>query len=467
MSFVFYDTETTGLDSAFDQILQFAAIKTDAELNEIERFEIRSRLCPSVIPHPKALHVTGTTVDRLTDSGLPTRYDMTCQIRAKLLDWSPAIFVGHNSIAFDEHFLRQSLYQSLQPPYLTNTSGNCRSDSLRIIQAAVALEPGCIEVPTVNGKRSFKLDQLAPANGFEHSNAHDALADVEATIAVCRLLLERVPEVWSNLCRVSQKQAALDFIASEETICLVETYYGNTYAWIVAPLGRNPENPAEFLVFDVLVDPESLGELDDDELVGRLTASPKPVRAIRANACPLIFPSEDAPEIADATKMDADVLGKRVEMLKGDDGLRQRLINGWISTRPSWEQSIHVEKQIYDGFLTRKDEEILSAFHKTDWSDRHEHLQSISDLRARTLGARVIYEESPDDLPAEAKEEIDQEYAWRILADDDSSPPWLTITKAIAATDELIAGGEGPDKLLLDYRTYLESRLELAQKQLK
>ena len=43
MGFVFYDTETTGTDTYFDQILQFAAIKTDHELRELDRFEIRSR----------------------------------------------------------------------------------------------------------------------------------------------------------------------------------------------------------------------------------------------------------------------------------------------------------------------------------------------------------------------------------------------------------------------------------------
>jgi len=43
MSFVFYDTETKGISTAFDQILQFGAIKTDDDLNEIERFEIGAR----------------------------------------------------------------------------------------------------------------------------------------------------------------------------------------------------------------------------------------------------------------------------------------------------------------------------------------------------------------------------------------------------------------------------------------
>ena len=50
MNFVFYDTETTGTDTTFDQILQFAAIRTDDDLNELDRFEIRCRLLPHVVP---------------------------------------------------------------------------------------------------------------------------------------------------------------------------------------------------------------------------------------------------------------------------------------------------------------------------------------------------------------------------------------------------------------------------------
>ena len=46
MSYIFYDTETTGKVTAFDQILQFAAIKTDAELNVLDTFDIRCRLLP-------------------------------------------------------------------------------------------------------------------------------------------------------------------------------------------------------------------------------------------------------------------------------------------------------------------------------------------------------------------------------------------------------------------------------------
>ena len=116
MSFVFYDTETTGTDTAFDQILQFGAIETDADLNEIDRFEIRCRLLPFIVPSPGAMRVTGVTVEQLTDPSLPSHYEMVRAIRAKLIEWSPAIFIGHNSLRFDEHLLRQAFYKTLHGP---------------------------------------------------------------------------------------------------------------------------------------------------------------------------------------------------------------------------------------------------------------------------------------------------------------------------------------------------------------
>ena len=59
MNYIFYNTETTGTNTAFDQILQFAAIYTDEHLQELDRFEIRSRILPWVVPHPKVLQVIG------------------------------------------------------------------------------------------------------------------------------------------------------------------------------------------------------------------------------------------------------------------------------------------------------------------------------------------------------------------------------------------------------------------------
>ena len=115
MPYVFYDTETTGIETPFDQILQFAAIRTDDALNELERFNIRCRLLPHIIPSPKALLITQVTPAILTDPELPSHYTMIRQIRDTLLAWSPATFIGFNSMSFDEDLLRQALFQDPAP----------------------------------------------------------------------------------------------------------------------------------------------------------------------------------------------------------------------------------------------------------------------------------------------------------------------------------------------------------------
>jgi len=119
MSFVFFDTETTGLKCGFDQIVHFAAVRTDADLNEVARFEIRSRLLPHVLPHPSALLTNGLAIKQLADASLPSHFTMVGEIQRTLLAWSPAIFVGFNSIRFDEEMLRHALFQCLYPAYLT------------------------------------------------------------------------------------------------------------------------------------------------------------------------------------------------------------------------------------------------------------------------------------------------------------------------------------------------------------
>lgn len=172
MSFVFFDTETTGLKHGFDQIVHFAAIRTDTNLDEIDRFEVRSRLLPHVVPHPSALYTNGLPIARLLDEGLPSHYDMVRTIRDKLLSWSPSIFAGYNSIRFDEEMLRHALFQTLHPAYLTSNHGNCRADVLGLVMAAATLSPACLSVPRgPEGRPVYRLEGLAAANGIAHASA--------------------------------------------------------------------------------------------------------------------------------------------------------------------------------------------------------------------------------------------------------------------------------------------------------
>ena len=129
--FIFYDIETTGTNIVYDQILQFGAILADDNLAEIERFEIRCRLLPWIIPAPGALRVTKTPLSQLEDRLLPDFFAMMAAIKERLANWGPAIFIGYNSMRFDEPFLQRAFWQALLPPYLTVTGAIRGSTSYR------------------------------------------------------------------------------------------------------------------------------------------------------------------------------------------------------------------------------------------------------------------------------------------------------------------------------------------------
>lgn len=459
MSFVFYDTETTGTHTAFDQILQFGAIKTDYELNEIDRFEIRCRLLPYVVPAPGAMRVTGVTAAQLVDPALPTHYQMVRAIRAKLMEWSPAIFIGHNSLGFDEHLLRQALYKTLHAPYLTNTNGNCRTDSLRMIQAVARFAPDALNIPLdERGRPVFKLDRLAPANGFDHSAAHDAMADVEATIHMCRLIAEHEPEHWSRFVRFAQKAAVTDFALEEDVFVLTDFYYARPYSWMVTAIGTNPENGSELFVLDLANDPDDLAALSDEDLASVLAQSPKPVRGMRTNAGPIVMPYEDAPEEMREALPPLDELRRRAARVKDDAALCERLIAARLGAREEREPSEHVEEQIYDGFAGFDDNALMDRFHTLDWPQRLPLIGQLADGRLRSLGQRLLYVEAPDLMDEAARQEYDAAIARRLMADD-GTVPWLTYPQALAEIDELIAAADGDEAALLEgHRDYLRER---------
>ena len=101
--YVIYDFETTGRNSNWDQIIQVGAILVDDKLTELDRLEMRSSLKPGLIPEPGALLVNNTSPEMLTKSNL-SHYSMIKVLSKKLSEWSPAIFMGYNSIDFDEEF---------------------------------------------------------------------------------------------------------------------------------------------------------------------------------------------------------------------------------------------------------------------------------------------------------------------------------------------------------------------------
>ncbi len=449
MPYVFYDTETTGTETAFDQILQFAAIRTDDDLNELDRFNIRCRLLPHIVPAPGALRVNRVTPTMLTDPALPSHYEAIKRIRSKLLEWSPAIFIGYNSIAFDEDLLRQALFQPLHPAYLTNTKGNARADVMRIAHATSVYSPNSIAVPIDDGGRqTFRLEHLAPANGYDHGQAHEAMADVEATIHMARLTRERAPEIWQAMDRAARKSSVIQHVTGETMVSLTEYHFGRPYSWLVTYCGENPHYDAQLAVFDLFHDPDEYRSLSVEQLVSVLNASPKVIRSLRTNAQPILMPADAAPDSTKALQISPEERRRRVDVIRGDVDFRMRVGQALALRFADKEPSPHVEQRIYDGFPGRQDQALMEQFHRVEWEERATLADQIEDPRLSEFAYRLIYFERPDLLSAAKSAELRTWCAEHTLTEDESVP-WTTVPKALREADDLLAVATGDDARLL------------------
>jgi exodeoxyribonuclease I len=457
VSYVFYDTETSGLSPEFDQILQFAAIRTDNDFNEIERFEIRSRLLPHIVPSPKALQVTGITPELLTDASLPSHYQMTCQIRDKLVEWSPSIFLGYNTLSFDENFLRQSLFQTLHSPYITNTQGNLRADVLRLVQAAIAYAPECLIIPISDkGKPVLKLDQLAPANGFSHENAHEAMADVEATIHIAKTIREVAPEVWQNVMKNCRKSSAIEVTKTTEILTFTELYFNKEYSWLVTYCGENPDYRTQLAVFDLQYEPANFIDLDVEALVQVMNSKQKAIRTVRTNAQPILMPLELAIMGTKAKYPEPLILVNRARTIRNNIRFQDRVGQALANRFPEEEPSAYPEKRIYDGFPSLEDGAFMEQFHREKWSDRPVIANRLEDDTLREFALRLIFAEAPSQLPQVERDKMENWMRRRAFSNDDGVP-WNTVRKAIRETNDLLAVASDCDKdFLYSLRSFYE-----------
>ncbi len=295
MSFVIYDVETTGLTKGFDQIVQFAAVRTDAELNIIDQMRVRCRLLPHVIPSPEALHVTELSIGSLTDPSLPSHYEMVTDLRMVMERWCPALFLGFNSISFDEEFLRQAFYQCLYGPYLTNTHGSARADVLNLCRVAAALRSDVL-IPgrDTDGRGIFKLTRLAQANGILVSAPHEAMVDVATTLALCRHVRTRAPEVWSQFLRFGQKASVESFITDEDAFLVSETVGNQHRARIVTRIGCRTDRPTRHYCLDLSADHAALRAMSPEQMIEACRSSDRPIVTIRTNAAPTLWALYDA-----------------------------------------------------------------------------------------------------------------------------------------------------------------------------
>jgi len=265
-----HDYETFGLDPARDRPVQFAGVRTDEDLNIIgEPLNIMARPSPDTLPHPISSLITGITPQQALEQGLPEA-EFIGRILGEL-GQPGTCGVGYNSLRFDDEVTRNTLYRNLHSPYDREwQNGNSRWDIIDMVRACHDLRPEGIAWPgrADADRPSFRLEELTVANGISHEQAHDALSDVYATIAIAKLIKEKQPRLFEFLYRLRRKKEVLKHIDLKGMTPILHTsgMYGSDHGStrLVVPVAPHPTNSNSIIVFDLAQKPDLLLDLGDD-----------------------------------------------------------------------------------------------------------------------------------------------------------------------------------------------------------
>ena len=377
-TFLFHDYETFGKTPSLDRPAQFAAIRTDAEFNIIGEPEVFfCKPADDYLPQPEAVMITGITPQHALAQGM-NEADFAKRIHG-LFSVPKTCVVGYNNVRFDDEVTRNILYRNFYDPYAWSWQhDNSRWDLLDVMRACYALRPDGIVWPeNDDGLPSFRLEHLTKANGIEHANAHDAMADVYATIAMAQLVRTRQPKLFDYLYSFRHKQKLITLIDVPQMKPLVHVsgmfgaLRGNT-SW-VAPLAWHPENRNAVIMVDLAGDVSPLLELDADALRERLytpkaqlTDAAVPVKLVHLNKCPVLAQANTLrPEDAERLGIDRQHCLNNLKLLRDNPQVREKVVAIYAEAEP-FVPSDNVDAQLYNGFFSDADRAAMKIVLQTD-----------------------------------------------------------------------------------------------------
>ncbi|WP_312518369.1 exodeoxyribonuclease I [Massilia sp.] len=378
-TFLWHDYETFGAVPRRDRPAQFAAIRTDADLNEIgEPIMLYCQPANDFLPDPQSCLITGITPQHCFQQGVP-EHEFARQIEAAFSE-PGTIGVGYNTIRFDDEVTRFLFWRNLIDPYAREWQNNCgRWDLLDVVRMVYALRPEGIEWPQrEDGKPSFRLEHLTAANGLAHEAAHDALSDVRATIALARLIRDKQPRLFDFCLELRRKdrvaqEIGLHLAPSERQPFLhVSGMFPAEYGCLglVYPLAQHPTNKNEILVWDCRHDPSELFGLDVDtirtRMFTRIADLPEgmtrlPIKSVHLNKSPMLVGNLKTLRADLATRWDIDLERGRMHAALAAGGPDMKAVWAQVLNKPGSGEPVDVDEDLYNGFVSRDDRRQLES----------------------------------------------------------------------------------------------------------
>jgi len=462
-TFLWHDYETFGVNPRRDRPAQFAAVRTDAQLNEIgEPLMFYCSPAPDFLPSPGSCLITGITPQLCLERGLPER-EFAARIEAAFAQ-PGTIGVGYNTIRFDDEVTRFLFWRNLIDPYAREWQNDCgRWDLLDVVRMTYALRPEGIQWPTKeDGSPSFKLEDLSRANGLVHEAAHDALSDVRATIALARLIRDRQPRLFDFALALHKKDrvaAELGLPAIRQNAKPFLHVSGMFPAErgclaVMWPLASHPTNKNELLAWDLAHDPAQLAAIDVPPLRQRLfTRSADlpegvtrlPIKGVHLNKSPMVIANLRTltPAMAQRWGIDFDTAMRHAEIAANLPDMSAIWAEAYA--RPK-EAALDVDEDLYGGFVGNADRRRLNRLRALSGAELAHERVGFDDGRLEELLLRYRARHFLDTLSPEEHARWEAHRAARLLEGEGGA---LSVDQYFAEIDALSENADERAEALL------------------
>ena len=413
-TFYWHDYETSGIDPALDRPVQFAGVRTDADLNVVGKPLVQfCKLPPDCLPHPAASQVTGLAPQKINKEGVSER-EFIAHIHREL-SLPNTCTVGYNSIRFDDEFTRHILYRNFYDAYEREyKNGNSRWDIIDVVRLCCALRPEGIEWPFHDdGKPSFRLEQLTAANGIEHGAAHDALADVNATIALAKILKQRKQKLFDYALQLRNKKFVAGLLATRQAQPVLHVSSKlpseNYCTSLMLPIAVHPVNKNGVICVDLRHDPAPLFELGAAD-ISKYLYMPRsertkemphiPLKTIHLNRCPIVATQKLLDDkVAERVNLDLAACDKHAQAYAKQHDWRAKLTT--VFDTPFEHEQQDPEAQLYSGgFFSKTDRDHINAVRAASAEQLAKQTFSFDDARLPELLFRYRARNFPASLNA-------------------------------------------------------------------
>ncbi len=412
-SFYWFDFETFGVNPSKDKPSQFAGIRTDYDFNIIdEPLNIYCKPSNDFIPHPEACLITGVTPQLAMQKGLSEK-EFFREIHLQISQ-SNTCSVGYNSIRFDDEVIRHGFYRNFYDAYAREwQNGNSRWDIIDLLRMTHALRPDGINWPSNDdGVTSFRLELLSKANGIEHKDAHDALADVYATINMAKLVKQKQPKLYEYLLSLNDKRLVMTEIdvVKHKPFVHCSGMLGNEhqYTGVMMPLMMHPNNKNSVICIDLTRSIEELGSLSESQISERIFTRQKElpegiqrlaIKEVHYNKCPAIAPLGVLNnECQQRLKIDLEDCLKKAQTIQSYVRAFTEKLRA-VYTSKQFEQTTNPDHALYSGgFFSSQDKNKMDEIRSQSWQSLAESNYQFNDNRLEELLFRYRARNAVDTL---------------------------------------------------------------------